>query len=143
MSKESIGLLNSTNNIKLEKCELFHDYAQSLVTLIFDTYLGDDITSDVQKINHFRWCWYKNVENFMREGITIGGNKLYSYFLEFMQEHYYSETGKTENPLIIQNIHRLWTLLFDFNNPSLKKSKSDMDTFIDIYRLFDAALIAE
>ena len=71
MSRENIAILYTNNDIKYEKCEMFNDFIQSLLMLIFDTYMGDDITSPSEQKNHFKWCWNKNVENFKKEGIII------------------------------------------------------------------------
>lgn len=137
MSKESIAVLYSANNIKFERCELYSDFVQSLMLLIFDTYLGDDITNNEQQINHFKWCWDKNVDNFNKEGIVINSKKLYDYFLEFMLEVYYSLTKKRESSHTHKNIINLWLFIFNYNN---SKSNSDMDTLIEVYQLFDKSL---
>ena len=137
MSKESILLLYTTHNIKYEKCELFSDFVQSLILMIFDTYMGDDITNETERKNHFKWCWDKNIENFKKEGIGIADSKLYKYFLEFMLEVYYPISKKSENEKAHANILKLWVYIFDYNN---NKSKSDMDTFIEVYKLLDNSI---
>lgn len=137
MSKESIAVLYSANNINFERCELYSDYIQSLLILIFDTYLGDDITDSTQQINHFKWCWGKNNDNFSKEGVNINNQKLYEYFLEFMLEVYYPLTDKNNTENTTKNILKLWSYMFDYNSP---KSSSDIDTFVEIYRLFEKSL---
>jgi hypothetical protein len=138
LSKESISLIYTTHNIKYEKCELFGDFIQSLILLIFDTYMGDNITYKREQINHFKWCWDKNIENFKKEGIGIADIKLYNYFLEFMKEVYYPMREKEKNEKAHSNIIKLWVYIFDYNN---NKSKSDMDTFIEVYKLFENSII--
>jgi hypothetical protein len=137
MSRESITVLYSANNIKYEKCELYNDFVQSLIFLIYDTYMGDDITNEKDKKNHFSWCWNKNVENFKKEGLTFENNKLKNYFLEFMLEVYYPISKKEENQIALDNIIKLWSYIFDYNN---NKSKSDVDTLIEIYNIFENSL---
>lgn len=137
LSKESISLLYATHNIKYEKCELYSDFIQSLIFLIFDTYMGDDITSEKEQKNHFKWCWEKNVDNFKTEGIGVASSKLYNYFSDFMYEVYYPMTKKEENQKAHANILKLWSYIFDYNNI---KSKSDMDTLIEVYKLFEDSL---
>ena len=97
MSKESVNMIFNINNIKFEKCVLYSDFVQSLLRLAFDTYLGDDVTSVEQQLNHFKWCWGKNLNNFFSEGLLFDSPNLYNYFLEFMLEVYYTiekETGE-------------------------------------------------
>jgi hypothetical protein len=137
MSKESITVLYNANNITHEKCELYSDFIHSLILLVFDTYMGDDITSKEEQKNHFKWCWNKNIENFKKEGIGFASTKLYGYFLEFFIDVYYSASKKDENPNIRLNILKLWLYIFDYHNV---KSKSDMDTLIEVYKLFNSAI---
>ncbi len=94
ISKESIAVIYASNNIIYEKCELYNDFVQSLLSLVFDTYLGDDFMSVEDQIKHFRWCWNSVVDNFKEEGIYIKNPKLYNYFLEFMLEAFYMYDGK-------------------------------------------------
>lgn len=137
MSRESITVLYSAHNIKYEKCELYNDFVQSLIFLIYDTYMGDDITNEKDKKNHFTWCWNKNVENFKKEGFIFENNKLKNYFFEFMSEVYYPITKKEENQVALDNILKLWSYIFDYNN---NKSKSDVDTLIEVYNIFENSL---
>jgi hypothetical protein len=139
LSKESILILYAAHNIKFERCELYHDFSQSLVGLIFDTYLGDDILEEKDKINHFRWCWKTNKQNFLKEGIHIGDKKLQIYFYEFMFEHFYDVINKNENPIICENICKLWAYIFDYNNTT-GKTKAEVEAFIEIYTLFENTL---
>jgi hypothetical protein len=137
MSKESIAILYLSNDIKYEKCELFRDFVLSLINLVFDTYMGDDITNSIEQINHFKWCWNKNIENFKKEGIVIGDKKSYNYFLEFMTEVYYPNKQKEENSNIRFNINKLWSFIFDYNNI---KSRSDVDTLVEVYKMFENSI---
>jgi hypothetical protein len=136
MSKESIIVIYDANNVKFEKCELYSDFVQSLLRLAFDTYLGDEVTSIDEQTNHFKWCWSKNRDNFMEEGICFQGNKLYEYFLEYMLEVFYS-SDKKQVDCADKTSLKLWNNIFDYNN---LKTNSDMDTFIEIYKIFDISL---
>jgi hypothetical protein len=138
LSDDSIAVLYSANNIRYEKCLLFSDYVQSLLTLIFDTYLGDDFTSDEEKINHFKWCWDKNIKNFIEEDIWFySSRESFDYFSEFMREVFYELPDKEgkKNPQV--TIRSLWVSVFSYNN---SKSRSDMDNFVEIYNILDKSL---
>ncbi len=137
MSKESIILLYNANNIRFEKCELYSDFVQSLLHLIFDTYLGDDVTNLDQQVKHFNWCWSKNIKNFNDEGIDFSDIKLYDYFLEFMLEVFYSSLEKQKTEYINKNLLKLWNNILDFNRI---KTNADMDTLIEIYNIFEKSL---
>jgi hypothetical protein len=136
MSKESIMVIYDANNIKFEKCELYSDFVQSLLRLAFDTYMGDEVTSVEQQTKHFKWCWNKNRDNFFEEGICFEGNKLYEYFLEYMLEVFYSSEKKLIDYTDKTSL-KLWYEIFDYNK---LKTNSEMDTFIEIYKLMDASL---
>ena len=138
LSDNSVNVLLSANNIKYDCAQLYSDFVQSLLTLIFDTYMGDDITSEIDRIYHFKWCWKKNIENFNEEGINfVHTQDGYYYFLEFMCEVYYSIHQKETKPQIPQTIKNLWYKLFSYES---KKTRSDVDNFIEIYNILDKSL---
>lgn len=137
MSKESITMLYSANNVRFEKCQLYNDFVQSLLQLAFSTYLGDDVTSVEQQIKHFKWCWDKNISNFADEGIIFNNPRLYDYFFEFMIEVYYHSTEKLNNKNIEKELLILWDNIFDYNRV---KTKSEIDTMIKIYLIFEKSL---
>lgn len=138
LSEASIVVLLSANNIKYERSRLYGDFVQSLLSLIFDTYMGDDITPESERIRHFQWCWYKNIDNFKEEGIYFAHTKeAYDYFLEFMYEIYYSIPGKDNKPQIPLTICGLWDKLFSYNTI---KTRSDVDNFIEVYTILDKSL---
>lgn len=132
LSNESVVIVYDANNVKFEKCELYGDFVLSLLALVFNTYMGDDLMGDEDRVNHFKWCWDKNVENFNLEGINIESDRLYDYFLEYMLEVFYlsDKTNQNDN-------FKLWTDLFDY---SKSRTQSDMDTFIEVYKLFEKSL---
>lgn len=137
ISKESIAILYNANNIKFEKCELYSDFVQSLLLLVFDTYLGDDVTSVDQQIKHFKWCWDKNISNFTEEGLVFENKVLFEYYLEFMLEVFYSSIDKKKYDQIEKNVLNLWNNIFDYNRI---KTNSDIDTLVEIYRIFEKSL---
>lgn len=138
LSENSVAVLYSSNNIRYEKCQLFSDYVQSLLTLIFDTYMGDDFSSDGDKIKHFQWCWNKNSQNFKEEGITFKDtDESFNYFLEFTLEVFYTISGKDEKKHIPVTIRALWLSIFSYRRI---KTRSDMDNFIEIYKILDESL---
>lgn len=137
MSKESIIIIYGANNIKYEKCELYNDFVQSLLMLTFDTYMGDDVTNIDDQENHFKWCWDTNITNFITEGITFQNIKLYNYFLEFMLEVFYTSTDKSIFENSGKNVLLLWDDIFDYNKG---KTNADIDTLIEIYKIFEKSL---
>jgi len=138
LSKTSIELLYSSNYIMFEKCDLFCDFVVSLSDLIFDTYMGDSITNDEQRLNHFKWCWNRTIKNFELEGIHIGNNQeLFDYFSNFMVEVYYSVDEKNSDTNINHNIIKLWKYIFNYK---IVKTRSDVDTFIDVYQMFEKSM---
>lgn len=136
MSKESISVIYDANNVRFEKCELYSDFVQSLLLMAFDTYMGDEVTSLEQQTNHFKWCWDRNVANFEMEGIRFDGTNLKEYFLEYMLEVFYS-SEKIENDYTDVDSLKLWNDIFDYTK---LKTHSEMDTFIEIYKIFEKSL---
>ena len=137
MDNDDIVMLYNENNIKCEKCELFSDFSQSLILIIFDTYLGDDVTDIENQVKHFNWVWDKNINNFIEEGLDFENDILYDYFLEFMLEVFYIVPNKNNIELIDKKIIKLWVDIFDYHK---NKTNSDMDSLIEIYKIFDKSL---
>ena len=136
MSMESIILIYDANNIRFDKCELYSDFVQSLLALVFNTYMGDEVTTLEERTNHFKWCWDKNLCDFANEGIIFESLKLYEYFLEYMLEVFYSVEKSTTD--YSDNISStLWFDIFDYNK---SKTRSDMDTMVDLYKIFETSL---
>jgi hypothetical protein len=138
LSDDGITILYLTNNIKFDRANLYLDFVISLFTIIFDTYLGDDITNKEEQINHFEWCWNKNIENFKKEGINFdNNNELKYYFRQFTIEVFYNLNDKDNNPTTHKNIINLWEHIFNYKSV---KSRADVDNFIEIYNIFDKTL---
>ena len=136
ITKEDMMLFYKENDIKYEKCELYSDFALSLIMTIFDTYMGDDVTSLDDQFKHFEWAWQKTILNFVEEGLDFEGNILYEYFLEFMLEVYYPITNKNEIT-IDKKISKLWLDIFDYHRI---KTNSDIDALVEIYIIFEKSL---
>lgn len=132
LSRESISIIYDANNVNYDRCVLYGDFVVSLIYLVNDTYLGDNITSKDNQKKHFEWCWSKNIENFKSEGVQIESDKLYEYFIEYMFEVFYSVDKTKENDNI-----RIWEELFDYNR---NRTQSDMDTFVEVYKIFEKSL---
>ena len=138
LSDDSINILYSTNNVKYDRVNLYLDFVISLLHIVFDTYMGDDITNNEQRINHFNWCWDRNINNFKKESIFFENqDELKLYYKEFMLEIFYNLEDKEGNPHIQNNIINLWLHIFNYKGI---KSNSDIDTFIEIYNIFDKSL---
>lgn len=138
LSKEATELIYLTHGVKFERCNLYSDFVQSLILLVFDTYLGDDITTQEDRLQHFKWCWYTNIENFKKENINFKDTiDLYDYFLVFLFEVYYLTPNKKTTPKLHENISKMWLKLFDIN---ILKTRSDTDNFLEVYDLFEDSL---
>ena len=136
MSKESIMIIYDTNNIIFEKCELFGDFVLSLLLMIDGTYLGDELTDIKNQYLHFNWCWNKNLSNFKKEGLVFENDSLYEYFLNYSLEFFYSSLDKDDPTKDVINI-KMWEKIFDYNK---LKTHSEVDMFIEIYKLIDNSL---
>lgn len=136
MSKESIGVIYDANNIRYEKCVLYNDFVQSLLRLAFNTYLGDDVTDIKEQLTHFKWCWDKNIANFNLEGIIFDSKILYEYFFEYMFEIFYSCKDKNNLEYIDKISLNMWADIFNYTK---LKSNSDLDTLVEIYKIFEKA----
>lgn len=136
LSKENMSTLYLTNNVIYERTVIYQDFILSLIDLVCETYMGDEITDDDQKINHFDWCWNMTLANFIGEGIDFSGNdELYEYFLNFMLETFY--LAKLKSDKLHFNLLKLWSYLFGITSP---KTRADIDSFLEVYELFDKSI---
>lgn len=138
VSKESILMIFNDEGVVHQRLVLYGDFVLSLLKYCFDTYMGDDITSEVQQLNHFDWCFRKTVENFKSENINLGDLKeLKEYYKDFLVEVYYSMPDKESSKEKIDNIVLFWKQLFDYNT---SKTKADVDCLLSVYRLFEKSI---
>lgn len=138
LNPEMITSLYASCNIIHEKCFIYHDFIQSLAAIIFESYLGDDVTSEENRIKHFEWAWDKNIANFVNENIIFRTyDEFFQYFLNFFIETFYSVPNKNGFPELQVNMSKLWSYIF---NSAITKTRSDMDMLIEVYSLFEKSL---
>jgi len=136
MEKKDLFLLYKINNIKKEKLELYLDFVFSLNELIIDTYLGDDITNEGDKLSHFKWCWNNVVSSFKKEGIYfVDTDELFIYFLTFYQESFYNEIKIDE---MTSKFSHFWSDLLDYEK---SKTMSEYETMLEIYKIFNKSFV--
>lgn len=134
LNSEQINYLNKLNGVSIEKTSLYRDFIISLIYLIHDTYLGEDvIITDKDRKSHFNWCWYKNIENFKKENNNILAlGEHYYYLYNYVTDIYYNNSVKTNT--LLNRIVDFWTLLMVIDR---LKTKSEYDLFSEVYLMFD------
>ena len=136
MKKEDVLLLYRINNVTPERTELYLDFVKSLFNLITSTYLGDDVMGDKEMKKHFNWCWTKVLSGFRKEHIYFDDNvEMYSYFNSLFTEFFYNEDDKSDD-----NIKELMEFWVDSFRYEPTKTKSELETFFDLYKLFDKSI---
>jgi hypothetical protein len=138
LSIEGMDAIYKSNYVQNENVVLYSDFSTTLIQLIFDTYLGDDLTSEEERPNHFDWCWDKVINNFSNEGIEFKSTKeLKDYYYDFLDIAYYQNPDKEEDTKINEGILRYWSEIFDITSV---KTKAEVDVFLEIYQLFTESL---
>lgn len=138
LSQNSLNVLYSANNIKFERCQLFNDITQSLIIKIMDTYMGDKFTTPEQRVEHFKWCWNITMLDLENEGIHLNNTKeLYKYFEVFMLDTFYLTTDKGDIENSKDNLIKLWNYILSYTT---NKTRSDVDTFLEVYKMFEKTL---
>ena len=136
LTMDVINIQYSANNIIPERCELYGDFIQSFLNLVFKTYLGDDITDLSEREAHFNWCWDKTIENFSKEDISFQSRDgLYEYFRIYLFTTFYIISDK--NIILELSSNRLWKITFDYNKV---KTQSDIDNLLEVYNLFSFSI---
>jgi hypothetical protein len=135
MKKEDILLLYKINNVTPERSALYLDFTHSLYDLIVTTYLGDEVMDNDSIKQHFDWCWKKVIESFQKEKIYFESIELYNYFFTLFLESFYTEVDKSE-----KNVNKLLEFWQDIFEYSVTKTLSELEAFIDLYKIFDRSL---
>lgn len=136
ITKEDMMLEYRLNGVTPEKTALYLDFIYGLFDLVTTTYLGDDVMSEQDIDNHFNWCWDKNLDNFRKEGMFFTKREeLYTYFYTLFIESFYSENDKSDE--FIGELISFWDELFNYNRG---KTMSEIESFIDLYKIFNNSL---
>ena len=143
MNQEDVNAWYLANNIIPELTELFRDFCLSFLSLLKETYLGDDLSENNetkvgmtmdQKKDHFEWCWKKTIENFNKENVDFTFNEDDGeFFKEFFFDIFYNHSDKN----LKDGIDVFFESLFD---RKYKKTKSDIEIFTDIYKVLERSL---
>lgn len=135
ISNIQVDIWLKANNIIHEKSELFHDFLFSLLKLIENTYMGDDVTGlDEDKQKHFDWCWNKIIGDFEKEKIVFEkSGHHYDMLWSLFQDSFYSEDDKENTMRVQEFLNRLFNL-------TAKKTKSELDMLGDLYKILEKSL---
>jgi hypothetical protein len=134
--KSDLDIWFKANDIVWEKSELFFYFIKTLHLLIYNTYLGADITYKQEDIaNHFNWCWGEVLSDLDREGIIFNKEGAhYDYFWNFFMESFYGENYDYTKI----KVDNFFGTLFKIDN---RKTKSDLDIYTDLYKTLDNNLV--
>ena len=140
IAKDDVILWLNIHNMNYEKIELFGDFFKSLNQIIFDTYLGEDVSetrislTESDKEAHFDWCWTKTLENFEKEEIKVKKTgQHYDYLKSFFLDTFYNPKDKKLKIAISEFIDDI----FNMDKPF---SKSDLDLLTEFYQMIDKNL---
>ena len=140
---EEVDIWFKVNNIIPEKMELYYDFCYSLFSLMVTTYLGGSaetsetgvIMNEEENLQHFKWCWSKNIENFKREEINFNDEgEHFNYFYTLFTEVFY--TQKRED--IRNSINDFFDDLFNREKPF---TQVDLDLVYNLYKSLDKNIV--
>lgn len=138
LTDEEISLVYKANNVNYERCILYYDFLDSLFTLIYDTYLGKEFIDDKEETKHFDWCLKKVVENFKEENINFKIKKQFKDIaFTYVKEIFYDDTNKEISG---DKMTKFWNHIFKYDG---LKTKSDLDAFIEMYKILDYSLLSK
>jgi hypothetical protein len=139
VTEEEYELWFQSNNIIVERLQVFQDFIISLVFMINDTYLGDkpesketNITlSNDDNINHFNWCWEKIIKNSAKENVLIEVNGEHKDFIQdFIFEIFYTQKSN----MVKDSVLKFFMDVFYLEGTT---TKSDLDLITTIYKTFN------
>ena len=134
VTEEEYELWFQSNNIIVERLQVFQDFIISLVFMINDTYLGDKpesketniILSNDDNINHFNWCWEKIIKNSAKENVLIEVNGEHKDFIQdFIFEIFYTQKSN----MVKDSVLKFFMDVFYLEGTT---TKSDLDLITTI-----------
>jgi len=141
VDKEEVQTWIERNDICYQKFDLYHDFVNSLISLIYNTYLGDNVSNstninftDEDNSNHFEWCWKKTVNNFKKEDVNFEmyGDH-FDFFKGFIMETFYNQKLNE----VKFSLDRFFNEIFNLNS---MYTMSDLDLLRTIYKSLDRNL---
>ncbi len=136
LSQQDINKYIESNDINLQKTELFLDIFMSLHKIIEDTYLGTHGTgydgidySEEDNENHFEWCWNKLLFNFEQEGVYItkeGSHK------EYLKLFFYDSFYNQKESGIRESIEFFFNAIFNIDN---MQTSADLEILNEMYKM--------
>jgi hypothetical protein len=91
--------------------------------------------TEEEKMQHFRWCWDKTIDNFKKENINFKiQTDTYNYFSAFFSEVFYNQKDET----IKDGLEDFFKQLFDRKRII---SKSDIEMYTDLYKTLERSLM--
>lgn len=129
LPKEKTKEFLNQHNIKVEMSDLFIDFTITLLTYIYESYLGDDIIyNDDDRYNHFKWAWKKTISQYKKEKIKFKEDGYHKdYFWYFLHENFYVMPDKEKIMVGMKDFFR--TVL----DVTKDKTMSDIDNLKVIY----------
>ena len=135
--EKSISDFYSRNKVDFAKADIFRSFTLFLNDTIQSTYVGDEFMDNNDKINHFKWVWYKISEEFIELGFDFKHNsELFKYMKALFYDLFYQVDNKTEqfNKDFFNNIKVIIDGIFNY---TILKNMESLYIFIDIYNIFD------
>jgi len=142
VDKEDVQIWIERNNICYVKFELFHDFVNSLIHLIYTTYLGNNVDkstniyfNDEDNLKHFIWCWQKVISNFKKEEIYFeeDGEHL-EFFKGFIVDTFYKQKINE----VKYSLDRFFNEIFNLDS---MYTMSDLDLLKTVYKSLDKNLM--
>ena len=100
--------------------------------------MGDHYTTPEQRVEHFKWCWDNTMTDFEKEGIHLETTtEVFDYFEQFMLDSFYMATDKGDIAIVKDNLTKLWKYILSYTT---NKTRSDVDTFLEVYKIFEKTL---
>jgi hypothetical protein len=141
VDNEDLQLWIDKNNICFNKFDLYRDFVSSLISLIYETYLGDDVNNSTNiilsaedDIKHFEWCWERTISNFRKENIEFNNTgEHHEFFKGFILETFYNQNIDA----VKFSLNRFFDEIFNLDG---LHTMSDLDLLKQVYVTLDKNL---
>lgn len=135
-----MGTSEKKFGIVRDRVEIYRDFALNLLYYIHNYYLDSNtLSKDKDIYNHFKWCYKKVCDEFLKEGLDFtNNNELKQYYYAYYYHQFYKVTGNQD--VSLSYFEKFWKQIFEIDK---QKNKNLINILIEIYNIYDKSINQE
>jgi len=121
-----------------DRVNIYRDFTINLIMYIFEYYLDKEtLKLDEDIHNHFKFCFNKVCDEYLKEGINFKEN---SELLDYLYQYFYHQFYKSEQVEKMDYYVKWWD---DVYAVDVQRNNNVLRLLVEIYLLFDKSITLE